>query len=281
MRSENTAGPEEAGPPLLAIRNVTVYFGTTAPFRTISLTARRGETIALDGPSGTGKTTLLRVAAGLLPPSSGTVRHAPGTTRTTLFQDPRLLPWRTVRDNVLYGLGRRPTPLEADRADDLLAHLDLDTAAALRPDEISGGMRRRTALARALLPAPDLLLADEPFAHLDPEWSDTVENLLRTTAASGTAILLTAHQPTRLRRLASTVLDIRTGTTSNTDPCTSTGSGTGTGSDTDTGSGSGSGSDTEATDARLPHTAIKRSAQKTTAIAKRSESVRKHHTDAP
>ncbi|MEV7287904.1 ATP-binding cassette domain-containing protein [Streptomyces sp. NPDC093252] len=199
----------ESEEPLLTITNATIRFGTTTPFQNISLTAHRGETVALDGPSGTGKTTLLRVAAGLLPPSSGTVRHTPGTTRTTLFQDPRLLPWRTVRDNVLYGLGRRPTPLEATRADDLLARLGLGTAAALRPDEISGGMRRRTALARALLPAPDLLLADEPFAHLDPEWSDTVEDLLRTTAASGTAILLTAHQPTRLHRLASTVVDLR------------------------------------------------------------------------
>ncbi|MFE4665837.1 ATP-binding cassette domain-containing protein [Streptomyces sp. NPDC056716] len=214
MRSDTAANAkitEEAGAPqlsLLVIKDATVRFGRTTPFQGIALTIHQGETVALDGPSGAGKTTLLRVAAGLLPPTSGTVHRRPGTTCATLFQDPRLLPWRTVRENILYGLGRRPTPAEATRADNLLAHLDLTSAAALRPDEISGGMRRRAALARALLPAPDLLLADEPFAHLDPAWSDRVENLLVTTAASGTAVLLTAHQPTRLRRVASKIVKI-------------------------------------------------------------------------
>lgn len=201
----------DTGAALLVMEGAGVRFGDATPVRNISLTVRPGEVVALDGPSGAGKTTVLRLAAGLLPPATGSVRRAPEAGCATLFQDPRLLPWRTLRQNVLFGLGRRPTDEEADRADRLLERLGLTAAAALRPAEVSGGMQRRAALVRALVPAPDLLLADEPFAHLDPSWSDEVERLLRATADSGTAILLAAHQPDRLRRLASTVVPVTPG----------------------------------------------------------------------
>ncbi|MFF8479370.1 ATP-binding cassette domain-containing protein [Streptomyces antibioticus] len=197
--------------PLLVMEGVGVRFGAVTPFGNVSLTVRQGEIVALDGPSGAGKTTVLRAAAGLLAPATGSVRRAPDAVCTTLFQDPRLLPWRTVRQNVLYGLGRRPTDAEAERADLLLDRLGLTAAAALRPGEVSGGMRRRAALVRALVPAPDLLLADEPFAHLDPAWSDEVERLLTDTAESGTGVLLTAHQPERIRRLGTRVIAVGPG----------------------------------------------------------------------
>ncbi|MFJ7242886.1 ATP-binding cassette domain-containing protein [Streptomyces olivaceus] len=194
--------------PLLVMKEIGIRFGAAMPVKHISLTVRRGETVALTGPSGAGKTTVLRTAAGLLAPTTGTVLHGPAAQYTTLFQDPRLLPWRTVRQNVFYGLGRRPTQTETERAERLLDRLGLTAAASLRPGEVSGGMQRRAALVRALVPAPDLLLADEPFAHLDPEWSDEVERLLTATAESGSGVLLAAHQPDRIRRLATKTVPV-------------------------------------------------------------------------
>jgi NitT/TauT family transport system ATP-binding protein len=148
----------------------------------IDLQLRTGEIVALLGRSGSGKSTLLRAIAGLIPPTTGTVRYR-GTTLTganpgaaLVFQSFALMPWLTVLDNVELGLAARKVP-PAQRRERALAAIDmigLDGFESAYPKELSGGMRQRVGFARALVLEPDLLLMDEPFSALDVL---TAENL--------------------------------------------------------------------------------------------------------
>ncbi|MDQ8032179.1 ABC transporter [Bordetella genomosp. 1] len=141
----------------------------------IDLTLAQGEFVAVLGPSGCGKSTLAKLAAGLIAPTAGTLRlgDAPisGPSRRTgvVFQKPNLLPWRSVRQNVLLPaatLGLAPAPAQA-RAAQLLELVGLAGYADNYPHELSGGMQQRVGIARMLLADPELLLMDEPFAALD------------------------------------------------------------------------------------------------------------------
>jgi NitT/TauT family transport system ATP-binding protein len=125
---------------------------------------RPGETAALIGPSGCGKTTLMRIVAGLDAAFEGSVSRAPDARVAMAFQEPRLLPWRSVEDNVRLAA---PQSTAAERAV-LFAALGLSEHSAYFPSELSLGLARRASLARALAAKPDLLLLDEPFVSLDP-----------------------------------------------------------------------------------------------------------------
>ena len=141
----------------------------------LSLTVARGEFVALIGANGTGKSTLLRLAAGLLRPDSGSVRidgrrvDGPDERVGFVFQEPRLLPWRSTLDNVAFPLELSgwPDDRRRARAGELLGLVGLPGVDDLRPHELSGGMRQRAAIARALATEPALLLLDEPFSALD------------------------------------------------------------------------------------------------------------------
>ena len=142
----------------------------------IDFDVRRGEFVSLLGPSGCGKSTALRLIAGLGLPSSGTVRVTPLTSETNgrhpvgfVFQEPTLMPWACVRENVRLPLRlAHVQPSEAKaRADEALAQVGLSEFADSYPRELSGGMKMRVSLARALVTEPDILLMDEPFAALD------------------------------------------------------------------------------------------------------------------
>lgn len=145
--------------------------------RDVSLNVRRGELVALVGPSGCGKSTLLRMIAGLLAPTQGSLDVSGGDSKTEqaarvafVFQDSNLLPWRTVRDNIRLPLELRGVPLTEQLAavQSSLGLIGLQPADAdKRPRQLSGGMRMRVSLARALVTHPELLLLDEPFAALD------------------------------------------------------------------------------------------------------------------
>ena len=168
----------------------------------LSLAVEPGEVVALIGPNGCGKSTFLRVAAGLLPPEGGEVRlddrpiREPDPRIGLVFQEPRLLPWRSVADNITY-------PLElagwsrvrrAARLAELLDLVGLEAAASLRPVQLSGGMRQRAALARALALSPDLLLLDEPFSALDALTRERFNlELLRLWERTGTTIVIVTH----------------------------------------------------------------------------------------
>ncbi len=142
----------------------------------IDLRVRRGEFVSLLGPSGCGKSTALRIIAGLSPPTSGLLEVAGATSQATrrrsigfVFQEPTLMPWATVRDNVYLPLRlmKESRSGAGARVDEVLANVGLSEFADVYPRELSGGMKMRVSLARALVTDPELLLMDEPFAALD------------------------------------------------------------------------------------------------------------------
>lgn len=139
----------------------------------IDLTISPGAFVCLVGPSGCGKTTLLKVIAGLSAPSSGAVRFGedPDPGIGMVFQDHGLFPWMSLRDNVAFGLEAMgvDSPTRRSSAEGLLDQLGLGEFASRYPHELSGGMRQRAAIARALITHPQVLLMDEPFSSLDAQ----------------------------------------------------------------------------------------------------------------
>ena len=132
----------------------------------LDLTVEEGEFLCLVGPSGSGKTTLLRILAGLDRGFTGRLSLPPGLHSAIVFQEPRLMPWLTVLDNMLLVAGPGDAAAR-ERTLALLEEVDIAGFADAYPGQLSGGMQRRVALARALLVAPELLLMDEPFVSLD------------------------------------------------------------------------------------------------------------------
>ena len=179
MIDSATASTIATGPAGLAarLRGVTkTYDSGVKALGPIDLDVRRGEFVSLVGPSGCGKSTALRLIAGLSSPTSGTVEVARRSTQARaghsigfVFQEPTLMPWARVRDNVRLPLKLEKVPAaQADaRVADALTQVGLAEFAAAYPRELSGGMKMRVSLARALVTDPDILLMDEPFAALD------------------------------------------------------------------------------------------------------------------
>ena len=175
----------------------------------ISLRLTDGRTLALVGPSGCGKTTLLHLCAGLLTVQKGTLAND-FLRPAVMFQQPRLLPWKTTRDNIALGLkatGMRPAE-RAARAETMGRAVGLDKLALdLFPHALSGGMQSRAALARALALSPDLLLMDEPFSALDIGLKGQLHRLLLDHQTEhGLAVLMITHDLMEAVRLADTIL---------------------------------------------------------------------------
>jgi NitT/TauT family transport system ATP-binding protein len=168
----------------------------------LSLTVAPGEFVVLLGPSGCGKSSLLYLVAGLEMPTSGSIEcdglpvHGPAPDRGMIFQEASLYPWLTIADNVSFGLKLQGLPAAQREAvaRQLLRKVGLTDAAAKRPDELSGGMRQRAALARALAMQPKVLLMDEPFAALDIQTRAKMQgHLLDAWRVSGASVLLVTH----------------------------------------------------------------------------------------
>jgi NitT/TauT family transport system ATP-binding protein len=165
-RPSPTPGRTPASAPLLRLEGVHVAFGAVEVLSGIDFEVREGEFVAIVGPSGCGKTTLLNVCSGWLPPSSGVV-HRPARLRM-VFQQDGLFPWLTVDENILLGLRQVVDGEERRRrARALLDLIGLAGFAGVYPHQLSGGMRQRVELARAIGGETPLLLMDEPFSSLD------------------------------------------------------------------------------------------------------------------
>lgn len=195
--------------PALAVSGLSHAFALRTVLEGIDLHLAAGRAIALVGPSGCGKTTLLHLCAGLLTVQQGRIVNE--FTRTAmLFQQPHLLPWKTVLDNIALGLKARGAPraarLAAARRTGHALELD-DIALGQFPGQLSGGMQSRAALARALALEPDLLLLDEPFAALDIGLKGQMHRLLLAEMARRPlAALMITHDVMEAVTLADSVI---------------------------------------------------------------------------
>ena len=203
---EKGAGATLNGGPILSVRNVVAGYSAATPIIVdLSFEVQRGEFVSLVGPSGVGKTTLLRTLAGLLPPLQGKVEFAgmpifaPPRHLNVIFQDysRSLLPWMSVIDNVTIVLRSRrelSSKQRLDRGLEALSVVGLARDFHKYPWQMSGGMQQRVAIARALAYEPHVLLMDEPFASVDAlTKSDLEELVLKVRADFGMTILLVTH----------------------------------------------------------------------------------------
>ncbi|WP_315744751.1 ABC transporter ATP-binding protein [Bradyrhizobium sp. SZCCHNR1075] len=194
---------------MLRIENLAMHFADVAVIHSLTLTVRSGEFVAVLGPSGCGKTTLLRLAAGVLHPSAGTIGNS-FRRSAFVFQDARLAGWMTALENAGFGLKAAGMARSAREtaATRILLRLGLETAdLAKRPHALSGGMRQRVGLARALAVAPDLLLLDEPFSALDVGLRRDMQRLIRNEVdTAGIAALLVTHDVAEAVRLADRIV---------------------------------------------------------------------------
>jgi NitT/TauT family transport system ATP-binding protein len=186
----------------------------------INLTIGEREFVAVVGPSGCGKTTLLRMVAGLEMPSSGAVRvggkavRKPGPDRAVVFQQFALFPWKTVRENIAFGL--KCKGIDRRKRDDIaLKYLELMSMAGTEnsyPHQLSGGMQQRVAIARSYAIEPDVLLMDEPFGALDAQTRTVMqEELMRVTRVNPRTVLFITHSVEEALFLADRVIVLSRG----------------------------------------------------------------------
>ena len=202
--------PEDTGP-VVVFENVSITFDVKPVLENISFSVDRGQTLVLLGPAGTGKSVLLKLANGLLKPDSGSIRIF-GQEITTMperdlyelrahigmvFQESALFDSSTVEDNVAYRLHEEHVPEEEAhrRVVEALKFVELEQAIDKYPSELSGGMRRRVSIARAIVSGPDLILYDSPTGGLDPITSTTIiELVMKQRDVSHTTSLMVTHR---------------------------------------------------------------------------------------
>jgi NitT/TauT family transport system ATP-binding protein len=184
----------------LARRNVPLVV-----FENFTFTIAPGAFVALTGPSGCGKTTLLNIVAGLDRDFEGAVDLGQGTRLSYVFQTPRLLPWRTVRENIALALPYGDA--QHAQVDELIVRVGLESAADDYPERLSLGMQRRVALARAFVLDPDILLMDEPFVSLDKTSAAGLRALLLDLWSRRRAtVLFVTHDQTEAVALATRII---------------------------------------------------------------------------
>ncbi|MDX3904705.1 MAG: ABC transporter ATP-binding protein [Pigmentiphaga sp.] len=192
-----------ASDPIIKALGISMCYpnGVTA-LENVSLDIPRGELVTLLGPSGCGKTTLLKIIAGLIEPTAGEIRangktvRGPGPDRAFVFQDFALMPWATVLRNVAFGLELRGTPRE--KREEIARHYIHEVGLAgfedKYPNELSGGMRQRAGLARALSVDADVLLMDEPFSAIDEQMRRKLqEDLLSLLRVEKKTVIFVTH----------------------------------------------------------------------------------------
>jgi len=209
------------GAPIAALEDVSLSYAEAATpvLERVSFAVAAGEAVCLVGPSGGGKSTILNLLAGLATPTSGRVLWdgkpvlGPGPDRAVVFQDAALFPWLTLRANVEFPLELAGVPRAERRAqaDELLRLVHLLRFADAFPHELSGGMRQRGAIARALATRPRMVLFDEPFAALDGQMRELLQNEVeRIVRAAGTTMVFVTHQIEEAVRLGDRVVLVGT-----------------------------------------------------------------------
>lgn len=207
-KPETEASSHRSGNVIIEVDNLTVAYPLTGEdeyvvaLHEVSLSVEEGEFVTILGPSGCGKTTLLSTIAGLVRPTQGEVRldgHAvdkPGPDRAVVFQEYALLPWRTVWDNVRFGLEMQKSLKDGadERIQQVIELVDLTGFEKAYPRQLSGGMQQRVGLARALVAEPRILLMDEPFGAVDAMTRDVMrDELERIILATGKTVIFITH----------------------------------------------------------------------------------------
>lgn len=194
------------GHALIRMENVTKTFETNgksvSAIKDLTFEIHEGEFVAMLGPSGCGKTTILRVIAGLEKPTEGKIYHkgeivdSPGPDRGMVFQEFALFQWRTVRKNIEFGLEIKGIPKEERHkiADQYIDLVNLEGFEDAHPNELSGGMKQRVGIARALANEPDVLLMDEPFGSLDAQTRNIMQReLLNICEKTNNTVVFVTH----------------------------------------------------------------------------------------
>jgi len=177
------------------------------------------EVVAVIGKSGCGKSTLVRLIAGLLYPVRGTISVQNHLRVGMVFQDPRLLPWKTVAENIALAIRHHDQASQKQKIQDVLSLVGLEHAADYYPKELSGGMAQRVALARALAQSPDILLMDEPFGALDAITRAQIQiDFEKIQQKKKMTVVLITHEVNEAVRLADRVVILSKGKLSNTIP---------------------------------------------------------------
>lgn len=198
----------------LELKAVDKSFGDLQVLANIDIHVEKGEFAVIVGPSGCGKSTALRMFAGLEHPSSGEVLAngqsitAPDPKRVLIFQEHALYPWRTVEQNVGFGLELANVPVKErkKRTKEVLEKVGLDGFQTYYPQQLSGGMKQRASIARALVMKPEALLLDEPYGALDAITRLTMQNeLLKLWKGSGMTCVLITHDIDEAVYLADTI----------------------------------------------------------------------------
>jgi NitT/TauT family transport system ATP-binding protein len=190
----------------LSLINVSHAYGESAVFEDLSIEIERGEFVAVVGPSGCGKTTLLNLLSGYLRPTSGRINRE-GSTRM-VYQSDGLFPWLTVRENIALGLRHLQNREQREaQLKDLLRLIRLDGFASHYPHQLSGGMRQRVELARALAGETDVLLMDEPFSSLDYQTRLRMRRMLvRVLTERPRTVVFVTHDIEEAAQLADRIL---------------------------------------------------------------------------
>lgn len=208
---------------MIRVNEVSKTFGANRILYEATLTLREGEVVGLVGYSGGGKTTLLRIIAGLIEPDSGTVtiddkaasspaiQLAPQDRGISMvFQSPGLWPHMTVDENIRFSILDQPKASQDARVDELLSEAGLSGYAGRLPSQLSGGEARRVSILRALAPSRRYLLMDEPLVNLDPELKSEIHGLIEKET-NGTGVLYVTHDDRELEGFADRILRLRGG----------------------------------------------------------------------
>lgn len=205
--------------PVVSVDRVTVQYGDKIVLKDVVLDVYPGEFLCVIGRSGCGKTTLLRMVAGLTPPKVGIVNIAgrpvqhPGQDSAMVFQADSLFPWKKVIDNACFGLTSAGVPKTAShsRALEWLGRVGLEDVSELKPRQLSGGMRQRVNLVRALVTQPKVLLMDEPFAALDYQTREELQaELIKLCRETATTVLFVTHDVTEATYLGDRIIVLDT-----------------------------------------------------------------------
>ena len=192
---------------MLKLCDLSFSYGNKPVLEHFSLSVKDGEIVALMGASGCGKSTLLNLIAGLKKPAAGTIESSAARI-SYAFQEPRLFPWMTVEENLLAVLATRDVTA-MKRIDAALAAVGLSDVKALFPSELSGGMKSRASLARALVYGGDLFLLDEPFSALDEQLRSSLADVLRKEFKScGASAIIVTHSLAEAEAMADRIITL-------------------------------------------------------------------------